>query len=55
MCPFHQMILIHLGLEFKLEIQSVFYKLRAHFWFEWVTNVTASGGQMHHITGRQRA
>ena len=49
------MILIHLGLEFRLEIQIVFYKFRAHFWFEWVTYVAASGGQMHHITGRQRA
>ena len=49
------MILIHLGLEFRLDIHSVFHKRRAHFWFELVTYVPTSGGQMHHIIGRQRA
>ena len=52
---FHQMILIHLGFELRLEIHIVLYKLRAHFWFDWVTYVAASRRQMYHITGRQRA
>ena len=49
------MALIYLGLEFRLEIHSVFYIFRLYFCFEWVTYVTASGGQTHHSTGRQRA